>query len=168
MNELVEVSAVAAADKDVLGNLLQLYLHDFSELRQLEVTPQGVFAYPYLDHYFSDIGREACFIKVDDSLAGFSMTRRLEDGSREMSEFFVLRRHRCRGAGRVAALKVLRRHPGSWRLSFDHANRAACRFWPGLVAAAAEGPVQIEERIPPAVEHAVTCLRFRVPTAQVA
>ncbi|GGP14067.1 GNAT family N-acetyltransferase [Nonomuraea glycinis] len=108
--------------------VLQLYLHDFSEVRELDVTPHGTFTFPYLDHYFTEEDREACFIAANGVLAGFGMTRRLkDDGSREMSEFFVLRRHRRRGVGRAAALQVLRRHPGQWRLSFNHANEAAAK-----------------------------------------
>ncbi|MFI0721730.1 GNAT family N-acetyltransferase [Streptomyces sp. NPDC021224] len=53
------------------------------------------------DHYFREDDREACFIRIDGALAGFSMTRGLDDSVREVSEFFVLRRHRRLGAGRI-------------------------------------------------------------------
>lgn len=183
------VPAAGRHDKAVLANLLQLYLYDFSVSRRLDPTPEGTFAYPYLDHYFvdgdgdgarragppdggqadgpvirdRDRAREACFITADAVRVGFSMTRRLPDGSREMSEFFVLRRRRRHGIGATAALQVLGRHPGPWTLRFDRANDAAARFWPRVVAAAADGPVRRHDHLPPEVPHAASTLRFRVP-----
>ncbi|MCM2387548.1 GNAT family N-acetyltransferase [Streptomyces albipurpureus] len=161
----VEVVPAAERDRNVLGNLLQLYLYDFSELRDLDVTPQGRFAYRFLDHYFREDDREACLFKVSEALAGFSMTRQLEDGSREMSEFFVLRRHRRHGLGKAAAQQVLRRHPGHWTLSFDRANQAAAHFWPPLVSHLASGPVHSRETTPPDAAYATSCLRFQVAEA---
>jgi predicted acetyltransferase len=159
----VELTPVSGADKAVLANLLQLYCYDFSEFDGEELTPHGTFTYRYLDHYFTDDDREACLITADGRLAGFTMTRRLEDGARSVAEFFVVRRHRRLGVGRTAAHQMLRRHPGRWQLSFDHANQAAARFWPGVVAEIAEGPVDSNDAYPPEVVRAETVLRFRVP-----
>ncbi|WP_328918058.1 MULTISPECIES: GNAT family N-acetyltransferase [unclassified Streptomyces] len=163
----VEVVPVAEGDKAPLGNLVQLCLYDFSELRGYDITPHGTFVYRFLDHYFTEDDREACFITTDGILAGFSMTRWLDSGDREMSEFFVLRRHRRLGVGRVAAQLLFRRHPGKWTLSFDHANRNAARFWPGVVAEVADGPVHRQDRHPPDVSYPGTWLRFRIAAADV-
>ncbi|NUS10616.1 MAG: GNAT family N-acetyltransferase [Streptomyces sp.] len=156
---------VAEADRTTLADLLQLHLQDMSEVRGTGATARGTFPYPYFDAYFGEAGREACLVTADGDVAGFSMTRRLPDGSREMSEFFVLRRHRRRGVGGRAAAAVLRRHPGPWTLCFDHANHAAARFWPGVVSRAAAGPVHRRDRLPPDVAHASACLRFDVRPA---
>jgi len=159
----VELAAVTDDHKAVLANLLQFYCYDFSESDGEELTLHGTFVYRYLDHYFTDDGREACLITADGQLAGFTMTRRLDDGARSVAEFFVVRRHRRLGVGRAAAHQLLRRHPGPWQLSFQHANQAAARFWPGVVAAIAEGPVQSIDARPPEVTHPEVTLRFRVP-----
>ncbi|WP_206787740.1 hypothetical protein [Amycolatopsis sp. MtRt-6] len=77
----VELTAVAEADKPVLANLLQLYQYDFSEIRELDLTPHGTFTYRYLDPYFTESGREAYFITVDHTLAGFALLRNdVDDG----------------------------------------------------------------------------------------
>ncbi|MEE1806698.1 GNAT family N-acetyltransferase [Streptomyces sp. BE133] len=162
---VIEMVSVPAEDKTVLGNLVQLYQYDFSDVRGYDVTPHGTFVYRFLDHYFTEDDREACFILMDETLAGFSMTRWLDDGVREVSEFFVLRRHRRRGAGRTAARLMFRRHPGQWTLAFDHANRSAARFWPGVVASVADGPVQCEDRHPPDAAYSGSWLRFRIAAA---
>ncbi|MGW5354212.1 hypothetical protein ACWERV_27295 [Streptomyces sp. NPDC004031] len=71
---VIEMVPVAAQDKTVLGNLVQLYQYDFSDVRGYDVTPHGTFVYRFLDHYFTEDDREACFIRIDGALAGFSMT----------------------------------------------------------------------------------------------
>jgi predicted acetyltransferase len=158
----VELTAVTDDHKDVLANLLQFYCYDFSEFDGEELTPHGTFVYRYLDHYFTEDDREACLISADGNLAGFTMTRRLADGTRNVAEFFVVRRHRRHGVGRTAAHRMLRRHPGRWRLSFYHANHAAARFWPAVVAAIAESPVESRDAHPPEVIRSETVLRFSV------
>jgi predicted acetyltransferase len=71
----------------------------------------------------------------------------------EDAEFFVVRRHRRHGIGRDAARRMFRRHPGEWLLAFDHANLAAARFWPSVVAAIADGRVDSDDRYPPEVSY---------------
>jgi predicted acetyltransferase len=148
-----------------LANLIQLYCHDFSEIRGYDLTTHGTFVYRYLDHYFTEGTREACFITADGTLAGFIMTRRLDDGTREVSEFFVALRHRRHGIGQDAACQMFRRHPGPWQLAFDHASHPAAQFWPRVTASIADGPVQRTDRYPPDVAYPGTWLRLHVPPA---
>ena len=161
----VDLAAVAEQDKPVLANLIQLYCYDWSEIRGYDLTADGTFTYRYLDHYFTVDTREACFITVGGALAGFTMTRRLEDGTREVSEFFVVRHHRRHRTGQAAAHQMFRRHPGPWQLAFDHANHAAAQFWPRVTASIADGPVHRTERYPPDVAYPGTLLRLYVRAA---
>jgi predicted acetyltransferase len=157
----VELLAVAEADKPVLANLIQLYQHDFSEIRELPLTRHGTFGYSYLDHYFTEQTREAYFIEAGGELAGFALARGDvdADGSWNVAEFFVARGHRRKGVAREAACLLFARHPGVWTLNFDHANTAAATFWPSVTASVATGPVEevdVFEEVP------CTRLRFRV------
>lgn len=158
----IDLVVVREEHKQVLANLLQFYRYDFSAARGYELTPHGTFVYRFLDSYFTEDGREACFIFVGGQLAGFTMTRQLEDGAREVAEFFVVRLHRRHGVGREAARQLFNRHPGEWVLAFDHSNAEAARFWPALVAAVADGPVTSSDRFPPEVSYPGTWLRFEV------
>jgi predicted acetyltransferase len=158
----VNLIPVAEEDKLVLANLIQLYCYDFSEIRGYDLTTHGTFVYRYLDYYFTEDTREACFITADGTLAGFTMTRRLADGSREVSEFFVARRHRRDGIGQTAAYQMFRRHPGPWQLAFDHANYPAAQFWPRVTASIADGPVQRTDRYPPDVTRPGAWLHLTV------
>jgi predicted acetyltransferase len=158
----VELAAVTEQHKPVLANLMQLYCYDFSEIRSFDLTAHGTFGYRYLDHYFVEDTREACFITADAALAGFTMTRRLDNGTREVSEFFVVRRYRRYGVGQTAAQQMFRRHPGPWELAFDHANHPAAQFWLRVASSIADGPVQRTERYPPEVAYPGTRLRLHV------
>ncbi|MEU4739405.1 GNAT family N-acetyltransferase [Actinosynnema sp. NPDC023658] len=157
----VELAVVGEQDKVVLANLIQLYQHDFSEIRDLPLTRHGTFGYPYLDHYFTEGGREAYFIEARGELAGFALCRGDldEDGSWNVAEFFVARGHRGRGVAREAARRLFARHPGVWTLSVDHANTAAAAFWSSVVEELATGPVTAVDLADPVPR---TRLRFRV------
>lgn len=157
----VQLVAVTEPDKPVLANLVQLYQYDFSEIRDLPLTRHGTFTYRYLDHYFTERAREAYFIEVGGGLAGFALARGDvdDDGSWNVSEFFVARGHRRRGVAGEAARHLFARHPGAWTLSFDHANPPAAAFWRSVTASVAVGPVAEVARDEPVPS---TRLRFRV------
>jgi predicted acetyltransferase len=161
----IELTPVAEEHKSVLANLIQLYCYDFSEIHGYDLTAHGTFTYRYLDHYFTEDSREACLITADGALAGFTMTRRLDEDIRAVSEFFVVRHHRRHGVGQTAAHQMFRRHPGPWQLTFDHANHPAARFWPHITGTIADGPVHHIDRYPPDVAYPATCLRLHVRPA---
>jgi predicted acetyltransferase/SAM-dependent methyltransferase len=146
---LVVLEPVAEEDKAVLANLLQLYRHDLSEFLHYELSEHGTYVYRFLDHYWSEPGRHAFFIRVDRHLAGFALARDV-DGEHEVAEFFVVRRHRHRGVGLEAALALFARLPGRWSLFHDNANEAAGRFWKEVVERASGGNFEHERLISPA------------------
>jgi predicted acetyltransferase len=156
----VELVVVREDDKPVLANLLQFYCYEFSAVRQYEVTEHGLFVYRYLDHYFVEPDRNAYFVRCDDALAGFALSRMLDTGEREMSEFFVMRKHRRTGMGRSAAELLFAKHPGRWLVAFDDDNHDATSFWPSVVRAVAVGAVHEESVGPPEVQFPKTVLRF--------
>jgi len=123
----VELVAVDEGDKSVLMNLIQSYQYDFSEICDLALSPHGMFVYPYLDAYFTEMAREPYFITVAGDLAGFALARNNvdEDCSWNVAEFFVFRGHRGQGVARgreEAARRLFARHLGARTLSFDHNN----------------------------------------------
>jgi predicted acetyltransferase len=157
---LVELVPVAEHHKPVLANLVQFYRYDYTEIRDLELSPHGTYPYRYLDHYFVEPGREALFIVADGTLAGFALMRRLDDGTNQVAEFFVLKARRRGGVGRAAARALFARFPGRWQLEFDDANAAGRAFWPAVVAEVATGDVESRSVGPPEFDHRCTQLRF--------
>jgi predicted acetyltransferase len=139
---VVELVPVTPDDRLVLARLVQLYRYDFASIRGYELDERGLIPYRYFDRYFDEPHREACFIRFDGRLAGFTMTSAVVPGVRSVSEFFVVRHHRRKGVGRRAAIEMFERHPGRWMLQFDTANDEAAAFWPPVVAALAAGAVE--------------------------
>jgi predicted acetyltransferase len=142
----VQLDPVTEPDKVVLARLLELYRHDMSDFRPYALSPHGTYDYRYLDAYFSNDDREACFIKVDGELAGFTMTRLLRDNVRSVAEFFVVRRWRRRGVGTTVAHRLFAQHRGQWIVAVDDANTAGQAFWPAVCEAAATSPVETRRK----------------------
>lgn len=134
---LVSVADAERAQANIIQNLMQLYTHDFSEFwagtARGDLNAQGLFdAYP-LDEYWSNANCAALLIWCERVLAGFCLVNdRTHSGlpaQRNMAEFFILRKHRGRGVGRLAATSIFSRQPGSWEVAVARRNAHAREFW---------------------------------------
>jgi predicted acetyltransferase len=130
---LVEVIATTPEQEPILANLLELYIHDFSQFHSMEVGPNGRFGYPDLQRYWSEPGRYPFLVRVDGKLAGLMLVKTQPDAPSEacwnMAEFFIVRGHRRRGIGMRAAHAMWRRFPGQWQVRVMESNYAALLFW---------------------------------------
>jgi predicted acetyltransferase len=132
MNMDIELRSVVCEDGSVLRNLLQPYLHDFSEIDGAEVNEHGLYEYEheYADLYWSEPGRHGFIVRADGKLAGFVLVREgLGDEPHYIAEFFVMRKYRRQGVGRIVAHRVFGMFPGRWRIEQAPANTAAQAFW---------------------------------------
>ena len=135
----IEVIAAASHQEAILANLLELYVHDFSEFHDVELGADGRFGYKHLPLYWSEEGRKPFLIWVDGTLAGFALVKRgseISDDAEiwDVAEFFILRAHRRRGVGVAAAHEVWRKLPGRWEVRVMESNQGAWRFWERAVA----------------------------------
>lgn len=133
-----ELRVAGIDDKPVVDNLLQLYLHDMSDYVSTSISPEGRFAYPYLDRYWSEEGaaegRVPFIFAVNGELAGFALKgshSRLGQPPpvSSVTEFFVLRQWRGQGIGRAAAFALFEEFAGRWEVAQLRANEPAHRFW---------------------------------------
>ncbi len=149
----VEVVSATPEQEPILANLLELYIHDFSEFLDLDIGEDGRFGYASLPLYWSESGRYPFLIRAGGKLAGLAL---VEQGSTvsgsesvwDMAEFFVLRGFRGRGVGTLAAHQVWGRLPGSWEVRVMHKNALPRRFWATAIssfAGEAVQPVRIEK-----------------------
>jgi len=127
----VEVRLAARSEKDAVAQLLELYLHDLSELTAADVGAGGRYGYRYLDDYWTEVECHPFLFRVDDRLAGLALVQ--AGAPHDMSEFFVMRRYRRRGVGRRAALALFTRFPGEWQVRQLAANRVATTFWRSVI-----------------------------------
>jgi predicted acetyltransferase len=135
----VEVIPATPEQVPILANLLELYVHDFSEIRAVEIGDDGKFGYPPLPLYWSDPERHPFLVKVDGRLAGLVFVKRVSerpgaDSVWDMAEFFVVRGYRRRGIGTRVAHEVWRRFPGLWEVRVMQENISAQHFWAEVIA----------------------------------
>lgn len=134
----LEVRPAAPEEAPVLANLLELYAHDFSLIADLHLGQDGRYGYSRLAQYWTDPTRLPFLVRVDGRPAGFALIARGSEISGDpevwdVSEFFVVRRHRRRGVGAAVAHELWRRHPGRWEVRVMENNVPAIAFWAAAV-----------------------------------
>jgi predicted acetyltransferase len=137
----VALDVAAPSDAGLLANLLELYMHDLSDVFPLiEVGADGRFGYDGLPRYWSEPERRFPFlIRCGPRIVGFVLAMRGSPASDDpdvfdVAEFFVIRRHRRSGVGRRAAFLVWDRLPGRWIVRVSEGNTGALPFWAGVIA----------------------------------
>jgi predicted acetyltransferase len=136
-----------------MANLLELYMHDFSEFFDLELGPDGRFGYSNLSHYWLEPNRYPFLVRVFSRLAGLILVKRGSEISGnaavwDMAEFFVVRGYRRLGIGTAIAQEVWKRFLGRWEVRVMESNHSAHRFWEHAItefAGEAAGSVRVEK-----------------------
>ncbi len=136
----IEVLLASAEQAPLLDNLLELYIHDFSEFFEVPISEDGRFHYPQLDLYWSDPDRHALLIRANGRLAGLSLIKRctsiLSDRKVwDMAEFFVLRGCRRMGIGKRVVQQLWTAFPGPWEVRVMTSNVPAQEFWARAIEA---------------------------------
>ena len=134
----LSLDIAGAHEQPVLANLVQLYIHDFSEL--FAGTPRGDLESD--GRYRSDIplanwwgtaDHIPLLIRMHGKLAGFVLlnatTHSGAAADRNIAEFFVARKYRRQGVGRATAHALFSRYPGRWEAAVMRANSGARAFW---------------------------------------
>jgi predicted acetyltransferase len=136
----VSLDAARPDDATLLGNLVQLYIHDLSAVfPDIAPGPDGRFSYRTLSLYWSEPTRRFPFlIRCGTQVAGFILVTRGSPVSEDpetfdVAEFFVMRRYRRAGVGREAAALLWSRLPGKWTVRVTEANRGGLAFWDGVM-----------------------------------
>jgi predicted acetyltransferase len=130
----IEVIPAAPEQEPILANLLELYVHDFSEFLDIELGEDGRFGYADLPRYWREIDRHPFLVRIDGRWGGFALVRKGSANSGnavvwDMVEFFVVRRYRRLGIGTRIAHEAWRRFPGKWEIRVMQSNDSARRFW---------------------------------------
>jgi len=149
----LSLDAATAADAELLGNLLELYSHELSDVfPSVVLGPDGRFGYPQLPLYWSEPSRRFAFLIRDNGqVAGFVLATRglaaADPQVLDVAEFFVLRRYRRQGFGQLAARQLWSQLPGSWTVRIAEGNRIALSFWANVLAAVIPGEINESTRL---------------------
>ncbi len=141
MDSAPEVTLTAANSRDapLLSNLLELYVHDLSDIFSVKIGADGRFGYEKLPLYWSEPDTHfAYLIRHKGEIAGFALVTQGSAATDDpddfdVAEFFVLRAHRRCGVGRRAAFLLWNRLPGRWVVRVSEMNRGALPFWEGVL-----------------------------------
>lgn len=166
----LEIIEALPAQEHVIQNLMQLYVHDFSEqwsdTKRGELGDDGLFPeYPHLESYWREDNRVPLLIKRGGNLAGFALINEHSHSGlpvdRNMAEFFIARKHRRGGVGSTAAHMIFDRYPGLWEAAVARRNVGALAFWRNAIR---QHPAahDIEENDVDTAEWKGPILRFRV------
>jgi predicted acetyltransferase len=141
----VTLTEAQGSEAPIIQNLAQLYTHDFSEFwagtSRGDLGPDGLFpAYP-LDEYWTRPNWSALLIRQHAALTGFALINdQAHSGMathRNVGEFFIARKYRGQGVGRMAALMLFSRQPGQWEVAIARKNKPAYEFWRRVIGGAA-------------------------------
>ena len=139
----VSIDLARPEERPILDNLMQLYIHDFSEQwagqARGELQDDGRFpAYEPMASYWIEPARIPLLIRVDGKLAGLALINDYshsgQPADRNMAEFFVVRKHRRGGVGTAAAQAIFSRWPGLWEAAVARRNLPALPFWRNAAA----------------------------------
>jgi len=144
--EVARINDADETERVVLGNLLELYVHDLSEsFPFVQLGNDGRFGYPKLAAYWTEPATHFAFlIREGGKIAGFALVTRGSPAAAEpdvydLAEFFVLRGYRRSGVGRRAAQRLWQQVPGEWTVRASEANPSALAFWREVVAEHSHG-----------------------------
>jgi len=163
----VMLESAEAEHAPLLANLLELYVHDLSEVFPIEVGADGRFGYDRLPLYWREPERRFPFlIRANGRVVGFTLVTRgspmtTDPADLDVAEFFVLRRYRRSGVGRRAAFQLWQRMPGHWIVRVSEGNRRALLFWHAIIAEYTGGSFAAQTR--PGTPHAWSVLAFHSP-----
>jgi predicted acetyltransferase len=134
----IELRPARIEDKSILRNLLELYAYDFAEYDGADVDEHGLYGYHRLDHYWTDEGRSPFLVRVSGKWAGLALLREvtLPDGrpAHSIAEFFIMRKYRRLGAGKIVAQRLFDMFPGVWEVGQITENLPAQIFWRAVIA----------------------------------
>ena len=133
----ITIERPSRAERELIRRMMELYLHDFSEFEGNDLNEHAVFGYGDLDYFWFEETHAAFIMRVDGQLGGFALVDNevvIEYNERSLTEFFVLRKYRRRGVGRMVAKRIFDELPGKWEVRVIAANVPAQGFWRSVIS----------------------------------
>lgn len=133
----VTLCKAIAGDLIVARNLSSYYIYDMSEHMGWPCTTDGRFGgCDDLTSYWSDPKKHAFMFRAGEEPAGFALI--LADNAEpeidfSVTDFFVLRKFRGKGAGQEMAHQLFKRFRGRWKIEQFAQNKPAVAFWTKVV-----------------------------------
>ncbi len=133
---VIELVKAIRSNSRQIESLLDDYLGELSNYREVSIGATNSVNYPYLDAYWSEVGRHIFLIKHSERVVGFAFIRdpsSTESVAHQIAEFYVRPDSRRLGVGRRAVLEIWKLFPGQWELQIHARNTGAVRFWTSCI-----------------------------------
>ncbi|WP_042148072.1 GNAT family N-acetyltransferase [Paucisalibacillus sp. EB02] len=126
---------VEAIEEEVLHNLIQFYIYEFSKyIPSIRVEHNGAYKPFNLEKYWIQNNFHAYFVKEETELIGFALVESaIETSPNTIEEFFIMAKYRGKGYGKKIAKELFSMFPGNWEITQIENNRPAHAFWQGLI-----------------------------------
>lgn len=138
-----ELKTVSVDEKDILNNLMEKYIYEFSQYDLIPFNDRRLYDDPHIDDYFTDETRFPYFIYVDGKLAGFALVSKRAECPAPLdwavAEFFIAYGYRRKGAGTFIMKELFKRHKGVWQIKYHSKNKGSERFWRKIADEASGG-----------------------------
>jgi predicted acetyltransferase len=133
----LEIERVSLQQRDLLRNLLNMYLHEMSDYDDFELGEDGNMEYPHFSCYWVEPERHPFLIKVKGKVAGFLFVRDIESYRgghiHTVAEFFILNAYRRLGIGEEIARILFDQFPGQWQVAVQEDNKVGRTFWKTVI-----------------------------------
>jgi predicted acetyltransferase len=126
-------------EKNLVEDLMQAYLKEFSAFTEVERNADGTFRYPYLEFYWQDPARVPFLFRVGTDIVGFALVRNeMEPVSGQplshIAEFYIAPSLRRSGLGKAAVIRLLDMFPGNWVVEVLKSNSNGYAFWHPVIS----------------------------------
>ncbi|MEK4461412.1 MULTISPECIES: GNAT family N-acetyltransferase [unclassified Paenibacillus] len=131
-----QIKRATLEEKEILNNLMQFYMYDFSEYMDLHLEENGKFNDYPLNDYWTEDSNFPYLLTLNGKNAGFVLVKlknRDDDLYFSIAEFFIIKKYRRVGLGRLVAKDIFNIHKGQWEVYQIDNNEPAQRFWKKVI-----------------------------------
>jgi len=133
----IRLRPVELSHKEILFNLYQFYLYDFSRISEEDLGFDGRFEIK-LDHYWEDPRWNPFFIYYEGRIIGFLIILFENydtdpDPTHVIYDFLILSKYRRKGFGKLAAFQAFNLYQAKWKVVQIKTNEQAIHFWRDVV-----------------------------------
>ena len=115
--------------KDILNNLMQLYLHNISLNFPMDFDSNtGMYEYDDIEKYFENDNNKEFFILKENEIAGFMLID-LSNEKNIVQEMFILNNYKRKGVGKTAVSILFDKFKGNWEIKSLLCSENAEKFW---------------------------------------
>lgn len=146
------IDKVNSDRKEILKNLMTLYLHDLSEfIDNISLnSDNGLFEFDVLDLFFEKEGLTPFFINSNGKPIGFILLQSGPYANQEyadyvLNSFFIIKSQRRKGIGKLVCNKFFEMYPGRYAISQAQTNTPAVKFWENVYVSYGVVPYEKEE-----------------------